>query len=764
MSRGYLIWLMIIILGASSCSVRRFLPKGERLYRGSTVIVKKNPDLKTKSKPLKNLLKTAIKPRRNKFLLGQPYKVWWWYVIGEPDANKKERGLRTFLRKQLGEPPVLSSRVNAQVTAENMASYMENLGYFHTTVTGDTINTGYFVKSIYHAYVEPQYHIRNITWVSDSSALMKELEAEQKKGLIRPKNAYRLSEISGERDRLDLYLKTKGYYYFNPDYLMAYVDSTIGNREVAMYFNLKKTTPEIAKHAYNINRITVFPNYSLISDQLDTSRVGMTLYDGLLIKDTLKKFKSRLFAQTITYRPGSIYSSREQNTTLNRLINLNAFKFVKNRFEASKDSNKHELDVYYYLTPAKKKSAQGEIDAFSKDNNSVGAQLSLNWKNRNLFRGAEQLGIRAYTGFEISSGDSLKNNNSFRIGADATLKFPRYAIPFFHIKENNFYPPNTNLVLGYEMYRKQLFYTKNLFRFQYDFTWKKKISNEYTLAPVALSYLNASSVTDTFYKQALVNPSILVNVYSEAILGSYFSYTYNNALTAFKNKWYFNTSLDLSGNIAGLITGAKSYREKTIFSTPFAQYAKIDFDLHYTRRLSNQWDWANRILLGIGLPYNNSALLPFSKQYIIGGASSVRGFRVRNLGPGTYKPSINDQRYYQTIGGDYKFLFNTEIRIPFTSKLSGAVFVDVGNIWTKDTILFGEAGKFTKDWINQLAVASGVGVRFDATVLLIRIDLGVPLRKPYLQNKQWVIDQLNLKQSGGRRENLILNIALGLPF
>lgn len=754
---------MVLLVAASSCSVRRFLPPGEKLYKGSTIVVQKNPEVKQTNKQLKKHLKQAVSPRRNKFLLGQPYKVWWWYVIGE---SKNERGLKPFLRKKLGEAPVLSSKVNAVVTAENMQSFMENTGYFHTTVQGDTVNISYFTEAIYTVQVQPQYHLKSITWVSDSTALLKLLEARQKRGILKVGQPYSLSNISSERDQLDLYLKTKGYYYFSPDYLMAYADSTIGNRQIDLYLNVKKTTPDAAMHPYKINKIVVYPNYSLVSTQLDTNILGAIKYDGLHIKDSAKKFKPRLFARTITYRPGRLYNSRSQNSTLNRFINLGAFKFVKNRFDPVVDSGDiYRLNVYYYLTPAKKKSFQGEVNAFTKENNSLGAQLNANWKNRNLFKGAELLTIKAYTGFEVSIADSLRNNNSYRIGGEASIRFPRYAVPFLRIKENNFYPPNTNLLLGYELYRKQLLYTKNLFRLQYDFTWKKNIRTEYTLAPLSISYLNASSITDSFYNQAVVTPAILLNVYTEAILGSYFSYTYNNAQGRRKNKFYFNASIDLSGNLAGLITGAKRYRQKTIFNTPFAQYVKTDFDLHYTRALSNKWDWANRLQVGIGLPYSNSALLPFAKQYIIGGSSSIRGFRVRNLGPGTHKPSADDQRFFQIIGGDYKFLFNTEIRVPITKSLSTAVFVDAGNIWTKDTLLFGPSGKLSKNWYKELAVATGIGLRYDVNVLIIRVDLGIPLRKPYLPDGQrWVFKQIDFGSGAWRRENLILNIALGLPF
>jgi outer membrane protein assembly factor BamA len=158
-------------------------------------------------------------------------------------------------------------------------------------------------------------------------------------------------------------------------------------------------------------------------------------------------------------------------------------------------------------------------------------------------------------------------------------------------------------------------------------------------------------------------------------------------------------------------------------------------------------------------------MLPFTKQYIIGGAGSVRGFRVRSLGPGTHLPSATDQQFFQVIGGDYKFVFNTELRIPLSPMVSGALFIDAGNIWTKDTLLFGAGSKLSSNWYKELAVATGFGLRFDATVLIIRADLGIPIRKPYLPAaERWVLNKIDFGSSSWRKENLILNIALGLPF
>ena len=215
----------------------------------------------------------------------------------------------------------------------------------------------------------------------------------------------------------------------------------------------------------------------------------------------------------------------------------------------------------------------------------------------------------------------------------------------------------------------------------------------------------------------------------------------------------------------GLLTGAKEPREQEIFNTPFAQYVKADVDLRYNLKVKKKFSWANRLQVGVSYPYNNSNVLPFSKQYIIGGSNSLRGFRVRQIGPGSYLPTIEDQQYFAVIGGDYKLQFNTEVRIPLFAKFSGAVFMDLGNIWTKDTLLFGKAGQLKKDFYKEIAVAAGLGVRFDAGVILLRADFGFPLRKPYLPDGQrWVIRTIELGDRYWRQQNLILNIAIGYPF
>lgn len=758
----YLLYIILLLVIGSSCTVGKYLPAGETLYRGAFVKVNKQPGVKISSRVLRKQLLVAATPTANKFLLGRPYLVWWWYTIGE---GKRKTGIRHFLRNLLGQPPVLSSRVNPVITAQNMTAYLENIGYFHSVVTGTSLTKGNLTKSIYLATIYPRYTIRNIKWLKDSSTLVNDLD-DKSESILKTNMPYRVSDIDADRELLDMLIKTKGYYFFDPNYIIAYADSSVGKHQVDLLFAVKKETPQNARHSYTINRISVFPNYTLLMPPPDTSGAGSFMEDGLLIFDTLHQFKPGLFKEVITYRPGNKYNSKDQNITLNRFINLGAFKFAKNRYEVVKDSlDPYKLNVFYYLTAAQKKSLQLGIDAFSNDNNYIGSTLSFTWKNRNIFKGAQQLALKMYGGMDLSFNDTINNNINFRTGSEITLNYPRYLIPFFHPKDHNLYPVRTQFLLAYEYFIRPNFYTKNIVRFNYEFQWRENPNKQHILAPLAITFINSPIIRDSFYKAVSVKPSLVNNIFSEIIIGSNYAFTYNTLNPAVKDQWFFTASLDAAGNVAGLFSGAKLPRSKSILGTPFAQYIKGDVDLRYTKRYSEQLQWASRLQIGMALPYDNSSALPFSKQYIIGGASSIRAFAVRSLGPGSYKPTLNDKSYFQTIGGDFKLLLNSELRFPIKERFSAAVFIDMGNIWTKDTTLFGKAGQLKKDFLKELAIATGAGLRIDAGLLLLRLDIGIPIRKPYLpEGQRLVIDKIAFGSSNWRRGNLNFNFAIGYPF
>ena len=758
----FILGLMAIVLMAS-CSIKNKLPKGAYLYNGAKVTIEKTPDNKNKAKPIRKSLEKIATPVKNKMILGFPYKVAIWYAVGE---TKKQSGFKYWLRNRLGEAPVLSTTVDLEANANNMKAYLENKGFFKSSIAASKKIKGYKMTALYKAKVPRPYSVDTIKWVLDSSELSNDLltlknnDAYTKKG-----QQFDLENIKAERNRVDLFLKRKGYYFFNPDYIKSFIDTSNGNYKLNLFYTIKKDIPLKARFPQTINSVTLFPNYTLLFPPPDTSKRGLILYDSIYVRDTVNNFTPRALVRPLTYRPGSLYNLNKHNQTLNRYINMGVFKFVKSRYEASSDSvAPRTMDVYYYLTPTKKKTISAEVGGFSKSNSFTGAQLNINWKNRNLLKGAELLNVKTYLAFERSSNDSLSKNNNFRIGGELSLSIPRFVTPF-KIKESSYFPPFTKFTLGYEWFRRQLLYTKNFFRFQYDLNWKEGTNKDHTLSPLSITYNNSTAFSKEYMVQINKFPVLGYANLPEVILGSFYNYIYNSKNPRAANIFYFNGNIDLAGNTAGLLAKPDTAFSKKIAGAYFAQYSKFDVEARYTRKINTNTYWANRINIGVGIPYGNSAYLPFSRQFIIGGSNSLRGFIPRQLGPGRVLTSAAQQIAYPQIGGDYKLEMQSELRFPLFGKLRGAFFVDAGNIWTKNSLLFGDDAKFTSQFLKDLAVDGGFGLRLDISVLIIRVDMGVPLRKPYLpRGSEWIIQDINFGSADWRNKNLIFNIGIGYPF
>ncbi len=768
------ILFLISFLFITACQIKKHLPEGTLLYNGAKVKVEKIEDFTGKPKPIVKALEGVAAPRKNKMIFGFPYKVAWWYVIGEP---KKQLGFKYWLRNQFGEAPVLSTRLDIKANETNMQAYLENKGYFKSTVLGKTDTQGYKLKAIYEAKVTQPYILDTIKWVLDSSELSSHiLKIRDRASYVKQGDQFDIESIKAERNRIDLALKRRGFYFFNPEYIKAYVDTTNNRHTLNVFYTIKKETPENARYPQVINEVTIFPNYTLLLPPPDTSKLNLIEYKGYFIRDTVNHYTPKALVRPLTYEVGSLYNLNEHNNTLNRYINMGQFKFVKSRYESimplldgakritSDSLASKRLNVYYYLTPLKKKNFNAEVAGFTKSNSFNGGQINLNWKNRNLLRGAEQLNVKMYGAIETSSVDTLRNNNNFRIGTELSLTVPRFVTPF-RLKESNYFLPVTKFLVGYEWVRRQQLYTKNFIRGQYELNWKESVKKEHTLTPLSITYNNATQFSPQYLEKINKFPVLSYAILPEIVAGSAYNFSFNTNNPRDKNIFFFNGQVDVAGNLAGLFTKPKQAFSEKIAGAYFAQYFKSDVELRYSRKLNTDVYWFNRLNIGIGIPYGNSSYLPFTRQFVIGGSNSLRGFVPRQLGPGRVLTTAEQQISYPQIGGDYKLEMQTELRFPLISKLRGAIFMDAGNIWSKNSLIFGEDARFTPQFLKDIAVDGGIGFRLDIDILIVRLDIGVPLRKPWLpRGSEWVIDQINFGSGSWRRDNLVFNIGIGYPF
>ncbi|MBK0382649.1 BamA/TamA family outer membrane protein [Pedobacter sp. SD-b] len=758
-----IIYTITLAVFIASCSNTKYLPKGELLYVGAKIKIEGDSVTKREKSILDAELESILRPRPNSSILGLRPKLYIYNIT----KTDKKKGLKHYLNTKLGQAPVYFSKVDLDYNVKLIENRLDNRGYFKGKAIADSTSKNKRATAIYTVTPNFQYKIRNVKYPTDSSKLGKAITALKESSYFKPGEPYDLDKIKAERTRIDAKLKEQGFFYFGPDYLLAQVDSTVGKHQVDIILKVKNQTPQQAANVYTIGNIYVYPDYSLRKDSAQKNLDSATVYKDLIIEDPKKKFKPQIFDRALQFNKGDIYNRTNHNLSLNRLVNVGAFKFVKNEFKPS-DSLKSALDAYYYLTPLPKKSIRLELLGKTNSANYTGSEINLNWTNRNAFRGAEQLTVTAFGGIETQVSGQNSGYNVLRFGGDASLTWPKFITPFVHFNSVGAYTPKTVATLGFEYQNRAKLYSLNTFRGSFGYLWKENTRKEHQLKLTEITYTNSSNISAEYQAQADTVPSLQRVIDKQLIFGPSYSYTYTTTAEAQrKNTVYYKGQVDLAGTLAGLINKGDVLNGDTsrIFQVPFSQYAKVESDFRDYLKIGYKSTIATRIIAGIGLPYGNSGQLPFIKQFFIGGTNSLRGFRARSIGPGTFKENVDASSFLPDQSGDIKLELNAEYRYDFTSIFKGAIFTDAGNIWLLNADAGKPGAKFSNQFLSELAVDAGAGLRLDLSFLILRLDLAFPLRQPYLpKGDRWVINDIRFGDKAWRKQNLVFNLAIGYPF
>lgn len=766
-----------VTVAVISCSNTKFLKDGQMLYTGAEVKIESDTLSKKEKSELQSALEENLTPKPNSSFLGLRPKLYAYNATSEP---KKEKGLKYWLKYKFGEEPVLLGDVDREFNKDIIVNYSENKGYFNAKAKYDTVSKNKKAQVIYTLNPGARYLISNVNFPQDSTLINSEIQNLKAKTLLKSGNPFDLDVIKNERQRIDDGLKDKGFYYFSPDNIIVQADSTVTKEpKVELIVKLKDNTPKLATEQFTIDKVVVFPNYNLRDAKKGKYNIPMNPdslkgyeYNDIYVVDPDKKFKPRIFDRALYFNKGDIYNRKDHNLSLNRLISLGVFKFVKNDFVVS-DSLNHKFDAYYVLTPRELQSLRLEALGRTNSANYAGSELNLNWTQRNFFRGAEQFKASVYGAFDVQIGGPEDAENIFRAGANVQLSIPRIVAPF-RFNSSSAFVPRTNIKLGYEFQNRTTLYSLNTFNASFGYQWKENVRKEHELNVIDVSLIRPADITEKFVTKSQGNPYLQRITDKQLIFGPTYSYTYSTTMLPRKNTFYYKGMLDLAGNITGLVTGAnkKEGKEKTIFGVPFSQYAKIENDIRFYHKFSEKTSFASRFIAGAAIPYGNSEHIPFSRQFFVGGSNSIRAFRARTLGPGSYDPRGEDNsRAVFDQSGDIKLELNAEYRANLYKFLNVAAFIDAGNIWLINDDIDDKGvntrpgGKFSKEFLSEIAVGAGVGLRLDFSILVLRLDLAMPLRVPYYEKgDRWAFDRINFGDSSWRRDNLILNIAIGYPF
>jgi outer membrane protein assembly factor BamA len=413
-----------------------------------------------------------------------------------------------------------------------------------------------------------------------------------------------------------------------------------------------------------------------------------------------------------------------------------------------------------------KRSVRVELQAISKSNNFAGPALNLIYRNRNLFNGGETFNLTAKFAYEwqLSSGE-VQGLNSLEFGLGADLIYPR-VIFFVPIKERFSYSvPKTKMSLGTEFLDRQGQYRLNTISGNYGYFWNANRFVYHEINPISINLVNPSKITDEFQAILDANPFLANSFARQFIVGMNYTFNFNKLVDKFRTHGIFaGVGIDLAGSALNAASNLIGSDSGEFLGLPYAHYAKADVDFRYYFRPNEKHTIATRLFAGLGQPLGRTLSMPYIKQYFAGGPSSIRAFRIRSLGPGTYRPEEFNQQSFYDQAGDIRMEGNIEYRFPIISVLQGAAFMDAGNIWLMNENETLPGGKFTSSWWDELAVGTGVGLRIDVQFFVIRFDLAVPLRIPYLPEGERWVDSFELKSKSWRRDNLIFNFAIGMPF
>ena len=766
-----------------SCSGLRYVPEKEYLYTGSKVKINHSQKPQNAA-ALQTELASLFRPKPNASLLGLRPKLYFWHLgVG------KTKGLGKLLADKLGEPPVLLSQVKIAATQDLMVNRLHNNGYFRGRVSSETVKKTKTAEVNYTAEAGPVTTWQAVSFPARDTLVDAAIRATAPGSLLKVGEAYNLALLTQERVRIDAYLKDHGYYFFGPDLLLFQVDTTLGKSRASVDIRVKAEAPRRALQPYRLRAVSLNTNY-VLTDTTTRPPVMAGRFRYLPDEDV---FKATAITRATFLFPDSLYRRRRRDQTLSRLMSLGTFKFVEIRFRQVADSlagvarsgavvpapantpaanlryGPGLLDVDVLMTQIKKKSLRAELQLVSKSNGFTGPGLRLTYRNRSALRGAEQLLINLTAATETQTRGATNASTgggltSYEIGVDAQLLIPRLVvpnIPFFSPRlPNSDFQPRTTLGAGAKAVVRAGYFRQDVFNANYGYAWKKNILAEQQFTPLNVEYARVTSLDTAFDKLLRLRPFLANSFRQQFILSSSYRYTYNQqVLEQRRQQIYIGAGVEVAGNLAQALARASGQAPNergayALAGQEFSQYAKFDLELREYFRLSADPAKGNRLvgrlLVGAGLPYGNASVLPYLRQYGIGGPNSIRAFAARSLGPGTYRPDAATLNSFYDQVGDLRLEGNLEYRQDLVPYVKGAVFVDAGNIWLVNNDPTRPGGQFqASTFLLQLNVGAGAGIRIDAQFLVLRLDYAVPVQAAYgtPDNK------------AGR-----LNVAIGYPF
>ncbi len=776
--------LLTLSLWLMSCSMTKDIPEGDQLFTGLKTIQWQDAQQSDNLIATQEEVEAALATAPNGALFGSSYyrlpfsfgvSVWNKYA-------EKDSGFARWMTKTFGRQPVLMSWVNPELRASVAQNVLRNHGYFHGHVAYETIQQKNPKTAKIQYTVTPGrlYELDSVGYFDFPAEADSMIQSSLNEAYIHRGDPFVVSRLEAERQRISTLLRNNGYYYYQPDYASYLADTFVVDGKAQLQFRMAKNAPVAATHPWYIGRININMKKSFMEQPTDSMR---TRFFTIRYSGKKPPIRPRVLLADLKLRPRRAYSYSdylESSSKINAmgLFSMTEFSFAPRDTTAACDT----LDLTLNCTFDKPWDFYVETNFNARTIGRMGPELKMGVTRRNAFRGGEKIDVNIHGSYEWATGNSSSMNN-YEYGADASVQFPRIIAPFISsnssrvrrdkqgriIRRRRFYSTPTTLAKAATniIYRPG-YYKMHVVSGEWTYRWQTSANSRHEFSPLTVKYQFMNSHTEEFDRVMSQNPYLWATMQDYFIPQMRYTYTYSNSSSSIHPlRW--ETTLSESGNGVALydvITGKQwNDKGKTMFKNPYSQFLKLETDLTKTWTLDSHSKLVGHVNAGILYTYGNSDWAPNSELFYVGGANSIRAFSVRGIGPGSF-PGLEDKAAsYLVQNGDIKFVMNLEYRRKLFGSLHCAVFLDGGNVWTMretDNGLLAKTDATTrfelKNLFSQMAVGTGLGIRYDMDFLIFRLDWGIALHMPYATGKSGFYNVPSFKNSH------TLHFAIGYPF
>jgi len=772
--RGML-WMIPLVgcLLLSACSTTKNLPEGEVLYTGIDKLEIVNEDKTDAGVIALTEVEAALAYAPNNAIFGSssmrwPLPVGLW-VYNDFVKYQDKKGFGRWIFDKLGTTPVLMSTVNGETRAKVASNLLKDYGYFNGSVSYSEVpqKNPRKAKVSYLIDMGNPYFLDSIAYLRYPHYADSLIQATRGQSVLKRGDNFSVIKLEEERQRLSALFRNHGYYYFRPEFTTYRADTLMNPGHVSLQVVPQTGIPAEASRQYYIGNTSVY--LTGYNDEPPTDTLRMRNNVTVYYSGDKPGIRPGALARNFFFRKGDLYSQDRQTFSQEAIARMGIFRYSEFRY-ALKDTTAgcDTLDINMYATFDKPYDAELELNVTNKSTDQMGPGAIFRVTRNNFKRMGADLAFELRGSYEWQTGSTVEGNsstlNSYEIGTSLALNFPRLILPWKdNVLRRSRFPQHTSFKVYIDLLNRARFFNMLSFGGNVTYDFRRSRLWKHTITPFQLTFNTLMSTTEKFDSITMTNPSLALSLGDQFIPSMNYTFTYDNASLKRRNNLWWETSVTSAGNATSLIYAAfgepLDKKNKKLLKTPFAQFMKLTSEVRAQWKIADKQSIAARLMGGVIWSYGNQTVAPYSEQFYIGGANSLRAFTVRSLGPGTYNPGKNAKYGYLDQTGDIKLEANVEYRFPIFGDIYGAAFLDAGNVWLLRKDESRPGGQFTlKDFAKSLALNTGAGIRYDLTFLVIRLDLGIALHVPYETGKSGYYNIPKFKDGLG------FHFAIGYPF